>query len=191
MLTGCSTIKVNEDKPVVADIYIVHSKLKSYETFPDSRRRIWNEGATIDDVIESFPEGSNPTIIHKTTATTQWDKLVEIKETNFLNADSWDIKNKEWLNKVTDANPVITSLFKFKMTPKHLEDGRNVALMTYTLEFLREVAKAENKELYYTNTDLFKDAKEVQFLTDRYYVFGALSLKNKESLILIYKLTND
>lgn len=190
LLSGCGSVKVNEDKPVKAELYIIHSKLTSYNTFPDSTRRIWSEKETIDDVLKTFPEGANPVIIHKTSLQTSWGKKETLIEKDFLDATKWDIKNMEWISKVTEQ-PVITSKFIFNLTPKHLEDGRNIALMSYTLEFLREIEKAESKELYFANTDLFRDAKESLFLTDHFYVFGALALKNKESLILVYKITND
>lgn len=192
LLSGCQSNKANLDHPVVADLYIVHGKLTNYNTFTDEKRREWPADYTIQQVLDDLTKGSEPTIIYQTEVQTEWNKTVKFEDVNFLETANWPIKNREWMSKVTTTEgQVNTSLFKFKMTPKNTEDGRLAAEMTFTMEFLQGIDKVENKEVYYTNTDRFSDAKDIFFVKGQYYVFSAMALKNKESLIFIYKLKNE
>jgi len=192
LLSGCQSNKANLDHPVVADLYIVHGKLTNYNTFTDEKRREWPADYTIQQVLDDLTKGSEPTIIYQTEVQTEWNKTVKFEDVNFLETANWPIKNREWMSKVsTTEGQVNTSLFKFKMTPKNTEDGRLAAEMTFTMEFLQGIDKVENKEVYYTNTDRFSDAKDIFFVKGQYYVFSAMALKNKESLIFIYKLKNE
>lgn len=192
LLSGCQSNKANLDHPVVADLYIVHGKLTNYDTFTDEKRREWPADYTIQQVLDDLTKGSEPTIIYQTEVQTEWNKTVKFEDVNFLETANWPIKNREWMSKVsTTEGQVNTSLFKFKMTPKNTEDGRLAAEMTFTMEFLQGIDKVENKEVYYTNTDRFSDAKDIFFVKGQYYVFSAMALKNKESLIFIYKLKNE
>ncbi len=190
IISGCQTVEIKEDKEVSAEIYLVHSKLKSYETFSDNSRRDWPSYYTIEEVLNEFPNGSKPEIIHHTKIESNWGKFASIEEYNFLDATKWDIKNREWINKV-EEQPVRTSEFSFKMTPKHFEDGSIYAEMVLSMEFLRTIEKVEGKEVYYPINDIFKAAKAIQFIPNKFYVFEARSLENKSSLIIIYKLKNE
>lgn len=192
LLSGCQSNKANLDDPVVADLYIVHGKLTTYDTFTDEKRREWPADYTIEQVLEDLNKGSEPTIIYQTEVQTDWNKTVSFEDVNFLETANWPIKNKEWMNKI--ANPdgsINTSIFKFKMTPKNTADGLLQAQMVFTMEFLQGIDKVDGKDLYYTNTDRFSDAKTIYFVKGQYYVFSAMALKNKESLIFIYKLKNE
>jgi hypothetical protein len=192
LLSGCQSNKANLDHPVVADLYIVHGKFTNYDTFTDEKRREWPADYTIEQVLEDLTKGSEPTIIYQTEVQTEWNKTVKFEDVNFLETANWPIKNREWMSKVaTTEGQVNTSLFKFKMTPKNTEDGRLAAEMTFTMEFLQGIDKVEDKDVYYTNTDRFSDAKDIFFVKGQYYVFSAMALKNKESLIFIYKLKNE
>lgn len=192
LLGGCQSNKANLDDPVVADLYIVHGKLTNYNTFTDDKRREWPADYTIEQVLEDLTKGSDPTIIYQTEVQTDWNKTVHFEDVNFLETANWPIKNREWMNKVAQPDGTVnTSLFKFKMTPKNTEDGRLAAEMTFTMEFLQGIDKVEGKDVYYTNTDRFSDAKDIFFIKGQYYVFSAMALKNKESLIFIYKLNNE
>lgn len=190
LITGCQSLEIKEDKSVTAELYLIHSKLKAYETFPDNARRDWPDYYKIEDVLKEFPEKADPHIIHHTKLETNWGKYASIEEYNFLDASKWDIKNRENMSKVNEK-PLITSSFKFQMTPKHFEDGSIYSEMMYSMEFLKSIEKVEDKEVYYPMTDLFKSAKAIQFVPDRFYVFEARALENQSSLILIYKLKND
>lgn len=192
LLSGCQSNKANLDNPVVADIYIIHGKLTTYDTFTDNKRREWPVDYTIEQVLDDLTEGSSPTIIYQTEVQTEWNKTVKFEDINFLETANWPIKNREWMNKVDTSKGLLnTSLFKFKMTPKNTEDGRLAAEMTFTMEFLQGIDKVEGKDVYYTNTDRFSDSKDIFFVKGQYYVFSAMALKNKESLIFIYKLNNE
>lgn len=192
LLGGCQSNKANLDDPVVADLYIVHGKLTNYDTFTDDKRREWPADYTIEQVLEDLTKGSEPTIIYQTEVQTDWNKTVKFEDVNFLETANWPIKNREWMNKVAQPDGTVNaSLFKFKMTPKNTEDGRLAAEMTFTMEFLQGIDKVEGKDVYYTNTDRFSDAKDIFFIKGQYYVFSAMALKNKESLIFIYKLNNE
>lgn len=192
LIAGCQSNKANLEAPVVADLYIVHGKLTTYNTFSDEKRREWPADYTIEQVLEDFKTGSEPNIIYHTEIKTTWNEQIKFEDVNFLETANWPIKNREWMNKV--ANPdgtVNTSLFKFKMTPKNTADGLLEAQMVFTMEFLQGIEKVENKEVYYTDTDRFSDAKTIYFVKGQYYVFSAMALKNKESLTFIYKLKNE
>lgn len=192
LLTGCQSNKANLEQPVTANLYIVHGKLTAYDTFTDDKRREWPADYTIDKVLEDLTKGSNPEIIYQKEITTEWNKTFTFEDINFLETANWPIKNREWMNKVAQPDGTVnTSLFKFKMTPRNTEDGRLAAQMTFTMEFLQGIDKVENKDVYYTNTDRFSDAKDIFFVKGQYYVFSAMALKNKESLIFIYKLNNE
>lgn len=189
LLSACQGIKIHEDKPVVAEIYLVHSKLKAYETFPDNVSRDWPSDYSIEQVLETFPEGAEPHIVHHTKLSTNWGKFGSVEEVNFLDATKWDVNNREWIPKVKEK--LVTSSFKFQMTPRHYEDGSLFAEMMYTMEFLRGIEKVEDKDIYYPRTDLIKTAKAIQFIPNKFYVFEANALENKSSLIVLYKLKNE
>jgi hypothetical protein len=192
ILAGCQSNKANLDAPVIANIYVVHGKLTTYNTFPDEKRREWPPEYSIQDVLNDLTAGSEPTIIYQAEVKGDWNKTVKFEDLDFLETANWPIKNREWMGKMEKQDGKLnTSLFKFKMTPKNTEDGRLAAEMTFTMEFLQGIDKVENKDIYYTTSDRFSDAKSIYFVKDQYYVFSAMALKNKESLIFIYKLKNE
>lgn len=192
LLSGCQSNKANLDNPVVADIYIVHGKLSTYNTFTVDKRREWPADYTIEQVLEDLTKGTEPRIIYQTEVQSNWNESVSFEDLDFLETASWPIKNREWMNKViSEEGKLNTSSFKFKMTPKNTADGLLESRMTFSMEFLQGVEKVEGKDVYYPVTETFSDASTIYFVKGQYYVFSAMALKNKESLIFIYKLNNE
>lgn len=190
IMSGCSVNSVNEDKAVNAEIYLIHSKMKSYDVIPEENKRIWGERSTIDDIIKSFPDDS-AYLVYKTEVSSNWGKLVEKEEYDFIN-NTWKIKNKEHLEKAMSNKNFKKSSFKFKLKPLYFSDGRAVAEMRYDMKFVTSINsyKKDNETVYYPLVESFQDSKSIEFYPNKYYVFSTIPLKDKSSFILIYKLKN-
>lgn len=188
-LGACAGNKINEDKPVTAEIYLIHSKMKAYEVIGFEDRRDWSEDMTIEEIINELPQKSESKLIYKTSLSTSWDLMTEKEEYNFID-DKWDIKNKEKLKEC--KTDIRTSYFKFKLKPLYFSDGRSVSEMRFNMKFLTEINSYEknNEVVYYPKYESFQDSKSINFLPNKYYVFSTIPLKDKTSFIVIYKLKN-
>lgn len=188
-LGACAGNKINEDKPVTAEIYLIHSKMKAYEVIGFEDRRDWSEDMTIEEIINELPQKSESKLIYKTSLSTSWDLMTEKEEYNFID-DKWDIKNKEKLKEC--KTDIRTSSFKFKFKPLYFSDGRSVSEMRFNMKFLTEINSYEknNEVVYYPKYESFQDSKSINFLPNKYYVFSTIPLKDKTSFIVIYKLKN-
>lgn len=191
ILSGCVTSNINEKKEVKADVYLLHSSMKAYEVITEDDRRDWKENLTIDDIIKEFPKDSNTTLIYKTEISSDWGKVAEKEEYDFIN-NTWLIKNKENIKLAMDNEKFKNSSFKFKLKPLYFTDGRAVAEMRYNMKFLTAIENYEinGKKIYYPVEESFQDSKSIGFLPNKYYVFSTIPLKDKTSFILIYKLEN-
>lgn len=190
-LGACAGNKVNETKPVTAEIYLLHSKMKSYEVIGQEDRRLWDENLTIEDIIKELPKDSKASLIYKTTISSNWGEVTEKEDYNFLD-EKWEIKNKD--KKHLLIEDIKFSSFGFKMKPIYFSDGRAVAEMRFNMKFLVEIIEYESKDGltkgYQPVLEIFQDSKSIEFLPNKYYVFSTIPLKDKSSFILIYKLKN-
>ena len=185
LLSGCNTNKVVEDKPVSVELYLIHSKLTSYNNFPIDARRDWIEDVTLDNILQELPNGAEPEVIYETTLQTNWDQKTVKEEYNRV---SWNLYNKEYVNKIDGLKPNI-SQFKFEFTPT-LQTARNLLKMNFTLDLLKEAKYAELAKEYYPIYNTFRDSKVYYFTKNKFHVLSVMALDNKESLILLYKIKN-
>ncbi len=192
LLSGCVSNNVKEDKPVKTELYLIHSTMKSYEVIKEEDRRDWAPTLTIEDIIAKLPKESNAKLIYKTEVESNWNEFTEIENYNFV-SDSWEIENKSDINKVLNNKPYDSS-FKFKIKPLFFSDGRTVAEMRYSIKFLTKIEnyldESTNNIVYSPIYEVIQYSKSINFLPGRYYVFAVMPLKDKSSLILIYKLEN-
>lgn len=192
LLSGCVSNNVKEDKPVKTELYLIHSTMKSYEVIKEEDRRDWAPNLTIEDIIAKLPKESNAKLIYKTEVESNWNDFTEIENYNFV-SDSWEIENKSDINKVLNNKPYDSS-FKFKIKPLFFSDGRTVAEMRYSIKFLTKIEnyldESTNNIVYSPIYEVIQYSKSINFLPGRYYVFAVMPLKDKSSLILIYKLEN-
>lgn len=192
LLSGCVSNNVKEDKPVKTELYLIHSTMKSYEVIKEEDRRDWAPTLTIEDIIAKLPKESNAKLIYKTEVESNWNDFTEIENYNFV-SDSWEIENKSDINKVLNNKPYDSS-FKFKIKPLFFSDGRTVAEMRYSIKFLTKIEnyldESTNNIVYSPIYEVIQYSKSINFLPGRYYVFAVMPLKDKSSLILIYKLEN-
>jgi hypothetical protein len=185
LLSGCNTNKVIPDKPVNLEVHIIHSKLTSYDNFPIDDRRDWPDNFNLSDVLNELPKGSNPEIIYSTNIQTTWDN-VSFKEDK--NSIKWDLYKKGNFEKISNLNPDM-SKFKIEFKPT-LQTARNLLLINYSITLFKETRYAEYSKTYYPFYETFCDAKIFAFTRDKYHVSSVIALDNKESLIVIYKVTN-
>lgn len=191
ILSGCATSNINENKEVKAEIYLIHTSMKAYEVITEEDRRDWKESLTIEEIIKELPVDSNATLIYKTEISSNWGKVAEKEEYDFI-TNTWEIKNKENLKAAMDNEKFKNSSFMFKIKPLYFTDGRAVAEMRYNMKFLTAIESYEEdgKKVYYPIEESFQDSKSIGFLPNKYYVFSTIPLKDKSSFIIIYKLKN-
>lgn len=190
ILSGCAVNNINEKKEVTAEIYLIHSKMKSYEVITEDERRDWSEKLNIEDIIKKFPDDT-ARLIYKTEISSEWGQSVEKEEYDFVD-NSWAIKNKEDYKYYVGDEEYKTSSFNFRFKPLYFSDGRAVAEMRYNMKFITSIENYEKNgvKVYYPLEEYFQDSKSIGFLPNKYYVFSTIPLKDKSSFILIYKLKN-
>lgn len=186
LISGCSTNKINTDESVNAELYMIHSKLKSYETFSVDSRRDWPKSYTFEDVLKDLPAGTEATIVYKGDLQSNWNKFSSKEEFNTINWIPYDVTV---LDKIEEKKPNITE-FKIDMTPKHYPDGRTTLSMKYVIQLLKDARYDEKNKEYYPVYEFFKESKIIAIEKNKFYVASTMSLKNKESIILIYRITN-
>lgn len=186
LISGCSTNKINEDETVKAELYMIHSKLKSYETFSVDSRRDWPKSYAFEDVLKDLPKGSEPTIIYKGELQSNWNKFSAKEEFNSITWTPYDVKV---FDKIEGKKPNITE-FKIDITPKYYPDGRTVLSMKYVVQLLEDARYDEKNKEYYPVYEFFKEAKILSIERNKFYVASTMSLKNKESIIFVYRITN-
>lgn len=191
ILSGCATSNINKNKEVKAEIYLIHTSMKAYEVITEEDRRDWKESLTIEEIIKELPVDSNATLIYKTEISSNWGKVAEKEEYDFI-TNTWEIKNKENMKAAMDKEKFKNSSFMFKIKPLYFTDGRAVAEMRYNMKFLTAIESYEEdgKKVYYPIEESFQDSKSIGFLPNKYYVFSTIPLKDKSSFIIIYKLKN-
>lgn len=191
-INGCSSNNIREDKPVKTELYLIHSTMKSYEVIKEEDRRDWSPNLKIEDIIAELPKESNAQLIYKTEVESNWNDFTEVENFNFV-SDAWEIKNKADIVKVLNNKPQDSS-FKFKIKPLFFSDGRTIAEMRYSIKFLTSIEnyvdEASGNKIYYPIYEVIQYSKSINFLPGRYYVFAVMPLKDKTSLILVYKLEN-